>query len=475
MSGSFGGIYISSSGLYSSQAALNVTSSNISNADVEGYTRQQVMQTDLSPNYTDQTLYGGGTSISEIRHIRSAYLDASYREENSSLGYWQTTSSALTHIENSLSYSEENSLFNTSEEFFNAWEEASKSPDDASARVNVTQQGALMVETFDQLSKDLIALTDQIQTEITNTVDTINSISASINDLNKAIKIATSLGTNSTLLEDERNQLLDELSTYGDVNILEKSDGSIDVYFGNQTLINDSGNRTLSHTSLADGSTSLVWEDNGYPLELNTGTLKSLQDLTQTYTGPVPAFESDTIGFLSAYEQTLDYYATILVDEVNAIHSSSIDLDGGTGNAFFIAVDSDEPIGLSNIQVNPLLDDHTNLALSESGLSGDGSAASQISNLKDTALLSDGASSITFEQYCSQLTEWTGFTLQSATTHSETQNAVVYQLSNERLSVMAVSLDEEMNNMIMYQQSYNANAAVIDVLDQLLEQVINQM
>lgn len=222
MSGSFGGIYISSSGLYSSQAALNVTSSNISNADVEGYTRQQVMQTDLSPNYTDQTLYGGGTTVSEIRHIRSVYLDASYREENSSLGYWQTTSSALTHIENSLSYSEENSLFNTSEEFFNAWEEASKTPDDASARVNVIEQGALMIETFDQLSNDLTALTEQIQTEITNTVDTINSISTSINDLNNAIKTATSLGSNTTLLEDERNLLLDELSTYGDVNILEK-------------------------------------------------------------------------------------------------------------------------------------------------------------------------------------------------------------------------------------------------------------
>ncbi len=89
MSGSFGGIYISSSGLYSSQAALNVTSSNISNADVEGYTRQQVMQLIISK------LYGPNPVWWRYHRIRNqAYskcvLDASYREENSSLGYWQT-------------------------------------------------------------------------------------------------------------------------------------------------------------------------------------------------------------------------------------------------------------------------------------------------------------------------------------------------------------------------------------------------
>lgn len=48
-------------------------------------------------------------------------------------------------------------------------------------------------------------------------------------------------------------------------------------------------------------------------------------------------------------------------------------------------------------------------------------------------------------------------------------------ISNNRASVSSVSLDEEMTNMIMYQQAYNASARMLTVMDETLEKIINGM
>ncbi len=48
-------------------------------------------------------------------------------------------------------------------------------------------------------------------------------------------------------------------------------------------------------------------------------------------------------------------------------------------------------------------------------------------------------------------------------------------VSNSRDAMSAVSLDEEMTNMITFQQAYNANARMITVVDETLDKIINGM
>lgn len=57
------------------------------------------------------------------------------------------------------------------------------------------------------------------------------------------------------------------------------------------------------------------------------------------------------------------------------------------------------------------------------------------------------------------------------------KDSAVLQLSiaNRRASVSSVSLDEEMTNMITFQQAYNANARMITVVDETLDKIINGM
>jgi flagellar hook-associated protein 1 FlgK len=52
---------------------------------------------------------------------------------------------------------------------------------------------------------------------------------------------------------------------------------------------------------------------------------------------------------------------------------------------------------------------------------------------------------------------------------------LVEQADNIRQTVMGVSLDEEMTNMIKFKYGYNANSKVIDAINQMLETVINRL
>ena len=49
------------------------------------------------------------------------------------------------------------------------------------------------------------------------------------------------------------------------------------------------------------------------------------------------------------------------------------------------------------------------------------------------------------------------------------------QVENQRMSVSAVSLDEEMSNLLKFQHAYNAAARSLTAIDELIDRVINNM
>jgi len=57
----------------------------------------------------------------------------------------------------------------------------------------------------------------------------------------------------------------------------------------------------------------------------------------------------------------------------------------------------------------------------------------------------------------------------------ETQTIMVGRAEDKRSEVMAVSLDEEMKNMLTYQYAYNAAARILNVIDSMMDRIINNM
>jgi len=54
------------------------------------------------------------------------------------------------------------------------------------------------------------------------------------------------------------------------------------------------------------------------------------------------------------------------------------------------------------------------------------------------------------------------------------QEELLVQVDNKRMTISAVSLDEEMRNMMIYQHAYNAAARVINVVDSMIDTLINR-
>jgi flagellar hook-associated protein 1 FlgK len=57
----------------------------------------------------------------------------------------------------------------------------------------------------------------------------------------------------------------------------------------------------------------------------------------------------------------------------------------------------------------------------------------------------------------------------------DTKQSLLASVDTQRKSLSAVSLDEETTNLIIFQQSYNAAARIISVLDDMLNTMINNM
>jgi len=88
---------------------------------------------------------------------------------------------------------------------------------------------------------------------------------------------------------------------------------------------------------------------------------------------------------------------------------------------------------------------------------------------------SAGSGTFTFDEFYSSIVSAVGIdSFSSQATYSQ-QEAILLQLNTRRESVSGVSIDEELINMIKFQQAYNAAARLIGVVDELLDTVISQV
>lgn len=88
----------------------------------------------------------------------------------------------------------------------------------------------------------------------------------------------------------------------------------------------------------------------------------------------------------------------------------------------------------------------------------------------DTSLNLGGAS---LETYYSSMIGALGIQKQNAARLTDNQQTLVDQIKNWRESTKGVNMDEEMTNMIRFQQGYNAAARILTTMDEMLDKLIN--
>ncbi|MEG6585002.1 flagellar hook-associated protein FlgK [Dendrosporobacter sp. 1207_IL3150] len=173
----------------------------------------------------------------------------------------------------------------------------------------------------------------------------------------------------------------------------------------------------------------------------------------------------------------------ISTDASQNVSSIQYSTDGGTTWSAAIAGAAPYPstysINIKGLTVNMQINtaaanvngDTYQFSLS-SGNNASGDNAVLLSNrLKvDTSLSLGGAS---LDTYYSSMTGALGVQKQNASRLADNQQVLVNTIMNWRESTAGVNMDEEMTNMIRFQQGYNAAARIITTMDEMLDKLIN--
>jgi flagellar hook-associated protein 1 FlgK len=418
------------SGVEAAQEELDTTGQNITNANTPGYEEQNVnlvesSSLNIAGSAADGAMQlGTGVDATGISNSGDPYLDAAWRQTNAASSGASTTQTFMQQIESAVNEPSKTGIAAQLSTFWSDWNELADNPNSSAAQQTVVQQGQTVANAMNSLSDQLngpdptdpldptnsSSVMGQINSQYMATMEGPTAAGASggslyndaynIASLNYSIVQANASGQSPNDLIDQRNQALDNLSSLGNVQVQNNTDGSVSVYFGGVTstaLVNDPAGSApggpvppgdnfgsyspgggtagtgwaaafqAQYASAAGASTSAATLANtvggqigsmiglaGYSASgfgnLGTPTFASN---TTSYSTPAAATQAGTIGTITA---SLDTVASDLANEVNKPAVS-----GGSGSVtlnapfFTNASGTSTPITAATLQVSPSL------------------------------------------------------------------------------------------------------------------------
>ena len=233
MANGFGSLYVGASGLQNAQNAINTTANNLANVDTKGYVRQQVRYADK--NYTilkdsranvNMQQSGLGVSIGDVVHARDIFLDKTYRQETGRKSFYSARYETATYVEDLMQELNGQQFKQSVSDLWQAFQEVSTKPADSTKQNLVLQKADLLVSRTQKLYSDLQNYQSNINDQIKDDVDRVNTIGNRIYELNLQIQRVEAGGTETAMtLRDERDSLLDELGNYGRIEVTEDATG----------------------------------------------------------------------------------------------------------------------------------------------------------------------------------------------------------------------------------------------------------
>ena len=243
MSGTMGRLSVGVTGLQTSQYALNTTAHNLMNTQTSGYSRQQVMLTDRSYNklstgaiYTNKA--GLGVVTAEIKQVRDNFADAAYRTENGRMDYYKAQYEAVSEIETYFGELEGQDFNTTMNSLWLALQEMQKESSSIVTRSSFISTAQTFLDRVQNIRTSLIQYQRNLNQNIKQQVGRINELATTILELNDDILSAEASGIeNANDYKDARNSALDELSGLVNTEIVNNTDGTVEVYIEGRCLV----------------------------------------------------------------------------------------------------------------------------------------------------------------------------------------------------------------------------------------------
>ena len=157
-----------------------------------------------------------------------------------------------------------------------------------------------------------------------------------------------------------------------------------------------------------------------------------------------------------------------LMDQNSQYQNKSIKLIQGS----YVVVDRVEAMHLTISKDVETDLDKISASASAEGAPGDGMNALNLAEVRNNVGLYAWGSP---DDFVKSLISNLGVDAQDAIRNEKNEEVLLTQIDFNRQSIMGVSLDEEMSEMVKYQQSYNASARMMNVLDEMIDLIVNRL
>ena len=567
-----GRLYIGSSGLQTSQNALNTTAHNLSNVDTTGYTRQQVQQSNKAyvtlstdPKSISNKQTGLGVTYSRVKQVRDYFLDKTYRKESGRSMFYEVSTEVMEEVESQLGELNGEAFQTTMTDFWTAIQELSKDPSSSVTQGLIVQRASEFVQRAGAVYDGLSSYQDNLNTQIKQNVDKINKYGNQLLTLNDQIRAIESGGIeHANDLRDARNQILDELAELTNMSFSEDRYGSVSVKIEGVDFVKDGTCYEIAmKTDEATGFVTPFWpQDATYTvrddgtrvynidgaevfdlsveissdLGTDVGGLKAMLlargDHRANYTDLAEGkydgvSQSVVMNIQGEFDQMIHNVVTKVNDilaQAAGVQEGQLTINGKTDTYRYCTVDPDgymrmedgSPVQLftkvttdgyekvttddgkeywvmkeekadspeslytiGNLQVNSaLMQEPSKLGFRLADGSEDKATAEALKAAfteEAYTLNPNVQKKTTFVDYYTDLVSQvanSGYVFRSI---YENQVNTVEATQSAREQVIGVSTDEELSNMIKFQNAYNASSRYINVISEMLEHIISTL
>lgn len=454
------------SSLFTMQSAIEVAGHNIANINTPGYARQELIFQPSAPIRSGAVYIGRGVNVQQVQSNQDRYLNYQLFQNNSLLGSLQSEAMYAGSLQEIFNESEDEGLSVALNEFFESLHDLSTTPEGQAERTSVVGMAESLVNMFHSIDSRLDEIAGSANNEVRYTLDDINGLAASIASLNEQIMNMEGSGQNANDFRSQRTLLMEELAQRIDYDYFEDDKGMVNIMVGNgMPLVEGTTNGSLV--------TSQNSSNNNYYDVYFEGVHGNRFNITNDIEGGSLngslTIRDEVVGRL---KQENDEMAWTLANEFNAQHQAGYSLNGTTGIDFFAPMGPTSDGAAASIEISvDILADVNNIAAGEIDAPGDNKNALALAQMQNSALFNGGT--WTFQEQYSSIVARVGSETSQVTSSYQYQESVTAQIAYSKEAITGVSLEEEMANLIQFQESYEASARLFNTVSEMMDTLTN--
>jgi len=360
----FASFEVARSAISVAQMGLNTVGHNISNVNTAGYTRQRVDQVSLSNSGINSKyrIYGAnnqnagqGALFNGISQIRDTYLDTRYRNEASTYGELSVKTSGLTELQSIIDEISTDGIGVKLAELISDLTKFAQSADDVELATVVRNSAKQFTQIVNKSANEIQTILDTQKNDLTISLENdVNATLEQIAYLNEKIREQHINGDPANELMDSRNLLIDQLSEFANIKVVntpEKISDDITVSrlsivmvdnttapASEFTLVDNKNYNTLKSTENADGTVSISLVEGGTDAVLkpditdnfSKGAIKGYIDLINGCGNYAGDGENSFRG-IPYYQKALDTFAQTFAATMNRLNSITNEESAATG------------------------------------------------------------------------------------------------------------------------------------------------